>query len=402
VSADAQRVMERCASLAAITDVKGETTRTFLSPAMTRANALVAEWMQAAGMSVHMDAAGNLRGRHGEAARTFVMASHLDTVPNAGAYDGILGVVMAIEVAEAMRDAVLPFSIEVIGFSEEEGVRFGVPFIGSRAMVGTCDETLLSTQDANGITVRDAIAAYGLHCETLPEAVPHDAFAYLEFHIEQGPVLEAEGRPLGVVEAIAGQSRYTMTFTGTANHAGTTPMHLRKDAMSAAAEWIVAVEDLAQETKGLVATVGSVSTIPGAGNVIAGAVKATLDVRSAEDAVRHEAVAILLAKAEACGVSRGVRVEANLRMDQEAVAMDASLIASLAEALGDGARRLVSGAGHDAMIVAPHIPCAMLFLRSPGGLSHHPDESVLMDDVQAGLDTGVRFVKLLAIKENDA
>lgn len=353
-------------------------------------------------MTVHMDAAGNLRGRHGEAARTFVMASHLDTVPNAGAYDGILGVVMAIEVAEAMRDVVLPFSIEVIGFSEEEGVRFGVPFIGSRAVVGTCDETLLSTQDANGITVHEAIAAYGLHCGALPEAVLQDAFAYLEFHIEQGPVLEAEGRALGVVEAIAGQSRYTVTFTGKANHAGTTPMHLRRDAMSAAAEWIVAVETFAQKTEGLVATVGSVSTIPGAGNVIAGEVRATLDVRSAEVAIRREAEAVLLAKAEECGLRRGVHVEANLRMEQAAVAMDASLTTLLAEAVGDKARSLVSGAGHDAMIVAPHIPSAMLFLRSPGGLSHHPDESVLMDDVQAGLDAGVRFVELLAIKETDA
>src|SRR6187402_1754198 len=394
--------MERCAALAGVTDVPGETTRTFLSPAMTRANALVSEWMKAAGMTVHMDAAGNLRGRHGEAARTFVMASHLDTVPNAGAYDGILGVVMAIEVAEAMRDVVLPFSIEVIGFSEEEGVRFGVPFIGSRAVVGTCDETLLSTQDANGITVHEAIAAYGLHCGALPEAVLQDAFAYLEFHIEQGPVLEAEGRALGVVEAIAGQSRYTVTFTGKANHAGTTPMHLRRDAMSAAAEWIVAVETFAQKTEGLVATVGSVSTVPGAGNVIAGEVRATLDVRSAEVAIRREAEAVLLAKAEECGLRRGVHVEANLRMEQAAVAMDASLTTLLAEAVGDKARSLVSGAGHDAMIVAPHIPSAMLFLRSPGGLSHHPDESVLMDDVQAGLDAGVRFVELLAIKETDA
>ncbi len=402
MSADAQWVMERCASLAAITDVKGETTRTFLSPAMTRANALVAEWMQAAGMSVRTDAAGNLRGRRGEAAKTFVMASHLDTVPNAGAYDGILGVVMAIEVAEAMRDAALPYSMEVIGFSEEEGVRFGVPFIGSRAMAGTCDETLLSTEDANGINVREAITAYGLSCDALPEAVLHDAFAYLEFHIEQGPVLEAEERALGVVDAIAGQSRYSLTFTGRANHAGTTPMHLRQDAMSAAAEWIVAVEAFAQKTKGLVATVGSVSTIPGAGNVIAGEVRATLDVRSADDAVRRDAVAALLAKAEACALARSVRVEKNLRMDQAAVAMDASLTATLAKAVGAHARRIVSGAGHDAMIVAPHIPSAMLFLRSPGGLSHHPDESVLMNDVQAGLDAGVRFVKLLAIKENDA
>ncbi|ADV84234.1 allantoate amidohydrolase [Terriglobus saanensis] len=402
MSADAQRVMERCSALASVTDVAGETTRTFLSPAMARANAVVGEWMQAAGMSIRMDAAGNLRGHRGEAAKTLVMASHLDTVPNAGAYDGILGVVMAIEVAEAMRETALPFSIEVIGFSEEEGVRFGVPFIGSRALVGTCDDVLLATKDADGVTVREAIAAYGLSCDALPEAMLQDAFAYLEFHIEQGPVLEAEGCALGVVEAIAGQSRYVLTFTGKANHAGTTPMKLRQDAMSAAAEWIVAAEALAQEKGGLVATVGSVSTIPGAGNVIAGEVRVTLDVRSAKDKVRREAVSALLAKAEACGLGRGVRVETKLRMDQTAVAMDASLTATLTKAVGDDARRMISGAGHDAMIVAPHIPSAMLFLRSPGGLSHHPDESVLMDDVQAGLDAGVRFVELLAVKENNA
>jgi allantoate deiminase len=394
--------MERCAALANVTDVAGETTRTFLSPAMGQANDLVADWMRQAGMSVRVDAAGNLRGRRGEAARTLVMASHLDTVPNAGAYDGILGVVMAIEVAEAMRNASLPFSLEVIGFSEEEGVRFGVPFIGSRALVGTCDEMLLTVKDAEGVSVRESITAYGLSCDGLQDAILQDAFAYLEFHIEQGPVLEAERRALGVVEAVVGQSRYALTFTGKANHAGTTPMDLRQDAMSAAAEWIVGVEALAQRTSGLVATVGSVQTTPGAGNVIAGKVKATLDIRSADDAVRREAVTLLLARAQECGLSRGVRVETKLRMDQPAVAMDASLTASLAAAVGDDARRMVSGAGHDAMMVAPHIPSAMLFLRSPGGLSHHPDESVLPDDVQAGLEAGIRFVELLAMKENDA
>lgn len=398
-------MIARCHELAGISDVAGETTRTFLSPAMRRANDCVAAWMKDAGLEVRMDAAGNLRGlRHSQtaAAKTFVLASHLDTVPNAGAFDGVLGVAMALALVEDLRQDPLPFSLEVIAFSEEEGVRFGVPFLGSRALVGELDEDLLARRDREGVSVRDAIQAYGLDVMELSHAVLPNALGYLEFHIEQGPALENEGLPLGIVESIAGQNRYELVFTGEANHAGTTPMSLRHDAMSAAAQWIVEVESYAKAKRGLVATVGSVTTLPGAGNVIAGDVRATLDVRSANDATRKDASAHLLEHASTCGAVRGVQVNATLRMEQAAVPMDRRLLGLLEDAVdstGTVLRRMVSGAGHDAMIVAPHMPAAMLFLRTPGGLSHHPDEAVLPADVQLGLDAGVAFVRLLAAKE---
>ena len=272
-SADIDKIIARCRELAQVTNVPGETTRTFLSPAMRRANDLVASWMSEAGLQVRVDAAGNLRGLRPSSvpgAKTFVLASHLDTVPNAGAFDGVLGVMIALALVKRLGDAALPFGLEVVAFSEEEGVRFGFPFIGSRALVGTLDDTLLARADANGVSVRDAIIAYGLDPARLPDAVLHNALGYLEFHIEQGPALGNEGLPLGVVESLVGQSRYDVVFTGQANHAGTTPMSLRHDAMCAAAEWIVEVERYANNAPGLVATNGSVSTLPGAGNVIAG------------------------------------------------------------------------------------------------------------------------------------
>ena len=399
---DADKIVARCRELAQITEVPGETTRTFLSPAMRRANDLVASWMTTLGLHVRVDAAGNVRGLRtssAEHAKTFVLASHLDTVPDAGAYDGVLGVVLALALVERTWGAALPFHLEAVAFSEEEGVRFGVPFIGSRALVGTLDEALLARVDKQGVSVHDAIAAYGLHAAKLPNAVLHDPLGYLEFHIEQGPVLENEGLPLGVVESIAGQSRYDVVFTGQANHAGTTPMSLRHDAMCAAAEWIVEVERYASSIPVLVATNGGVFTRPGAGNVIAGEVLVTLDVRSSSDLAREDAVTHLLNFAQACGAKRGVAVATTSRMQQAAIRMDRGLLRLLEDAVdstGTPIRRMTSGAGHDAMIVAPHMPAAMLFLRTPRGLSHHPDESVLPGDVQLALDTGVAFLHALA------
>lgn len=398
-------MIARCRELASITDVEGETTRTYLSPAMRRANDRVATWMQEAGLTVIMDAAGNLRGvlaADNASSKHMVIASHLDTVPNAGAFDGVLGVMMGIAIARSLRNSSLPFLLQIIAFSEEEGVRFGVPFIGSRAFAGTLDDTLLARADQSGLTVRDAIRNYGLDDTTLAEAKHGDVLAYLEFHIEQGPVLESEGLPLGVVEAIAGQNRCHVHFHGHANHAGTTPMTLRHDAMSAAAEWIVEVERYAKNTPGLVATVGSVQTQPGAGNVIAGEVYATLDVRSSLDSARNDATAQLLTFAKSCGESRGVTVTATTQMQQDAVPMDRDLLRLLEDAVdstGCLVRRMVSGAGHDAMVLAPHMPAAMLFLRTPGGLSHHPDEAVTVEDVQLGLDAGIAFVKAMATRE---
>lgn len=399
----AARVIERCRELARISDVPGETTRLFLSPATRKAHALLTGWMQAAGLSVHTDAIGNLRGvlagQVPDSARLLI-GSHIDTVPNAGAFDGPLGVLLGLECIEELRTrgTTLPYSVELIAFSEEEGVRFATPFLGSLALIGQLDPAILTRTDQSGVSLVDAIRAFGLDPGTLAEAVVDPATAaYLEFHIEQGPVLEAEDRGLGVVSSIVGQSRITLTFNGHANHAGTTPMGpLRRDALAAAAQWAVEVERYALATPGLVATVGRMEVPGGAGNVVPGRVTATLDVRHPEDSVRVAAVEHLLAYAGDAAAARGVTLHDATTLDQPAVPMNPQLTAALATSVatvtGAPARLLPSGAGHDAMIVARRLPSAMLFVRSPGGVSHHPDETVLPSDVAAALAAGVEFL----------
>src|SRR5947207_4110099 len=293
---------------------------------MRDCHAEVSSWMKALSMTVSVDAVGNLRGFYpgtSPGAPRILVGSHLDTVPNAGAFDGILGVVLAVGLVESLADRKLPFGIEVIGFSEEEGVRFDVPFIGSRALVGQIDQELLDRKDDDGVSVRKAIQDFGLNPSEISKAAfGDDVLAYIEFHIEQGPVLEHLGRPLGVVEAIVGQSRVEFTFSGQANHAGTTPMNLRHDALAAAAKWIVTVENLAKQTTGIVATVGFVEAKPGATNVIAGEARATLDIRHASDRTRTEALDELIRQAESIASRRGVTVKWRTLLAQYAVAMD--------------------------------------------------------------------------------
>ncbi|HMF64481.1 MAG TPA: allantoate amidohydrolase [Edaphobacter sp.] len=397
----AAQSIQRCRELAAITDVPGQTMRTFLSPAMRSAMTRLQSWMEAAGCAVSIDAAGNLRGLYAavtDDAPLLLIGSHLDTVPDAGAFDGVLGVMIALSLLEMLRGERLRYAIELIAFSEEEGVRFRVPFIGSSALVGRVDHDLLSVADSEGITVREAICSFGLDPEMMGKASVVDrAAAYLEFHIEQGPVLESEDLSLGIVEAIAGQTRGEVRFIGSANHAGTTPMYLRRDAVAGMAEWIVAVEGKARATKGLVATVGWVSAAPGAGNVVAGEARASLDLRHAEDPVRFTAVNELLEKAQSIAARRGLRTEWQPQMEQRAVAMDARLTLMVETAVcetGAAPLRMTSGAGHDAMILAERVPSAMIFLRSPGGVSHHPRETVREEDVANALAAGLAFLKL--------
>ena len=402
----AEEVIVRCEKLATFSEDAGGTRRTFLSPPMRDCHREVSSWMNALGMTVSVDAVGNLRGFFAgtsPAAPRILIGSHLDTVPNAGAFDGILGVVLAVELVESLRGSKLPFSIEVIGFSEEEGVRFGVPFIGSRALVGRVDEELLGRNDANGISVRKAIQDFGLNPNELSKAaLRDDVLGYVEFHIEQGPVLESLGRPLGVVEAIVGQNRLEFTFAGQTNHAGTTPMNLRHDALAAAAEWIVAVESLAQRTTDLVATVGFVEAKPGATNVIAGEARATLDIRHASDGARTEALDELIRQAEAISSRRAVTAKWRTLLAQNAVAMDPFLTDQIEHAVqkaGCEPHRMASGAGHDAMILAEKIPAAMIFLRTPGGISHDPAESVHLEDVAKALECGQHLLTQLAASQ---
>jgi allantoate deiminase len=399
----AREVVTRCQMLARFSEDAGSTRRTFLSAPMHHCHREISSWMNDLGMTVSVDAVGNLRGFYpgtSLGAPRILMGSHLDTVPNAGAYDGILGVVLAVGLVESLDGLTLPFGIEVAGFSEEEGVRFGVPFTGSRALVGRIDEELLCRKDERGIPVRKAIQDFGLNPNEISKAaLSDDVLGYIEFHIEQGPVLENLGRPLGVVEAIVGQNRLEFTFSGQANHAGTTPMNLRHDALSAGAEWILAVENLAQRTPGMVATVGFVEAKPGATNVIAGEMRATLDIRHPSDRARTEALDELIRQAESIAARRGVTVKWRMLLAQQAVAMDPFLAEQIEHAIrkaGCEPHRMASGAGHDAMILAEKIPAGMIFLRTPGGISHDPAESVRLDDVAKALDCGQHLLTQLA------
>jgi allantoate deiminase len=363
----------------------------------------ITRWMEPLGAQVRIDAAGNFRGVYPALqpkAPRLLIGSHLDTVPNAGAYDGILGVVLAIGLLEELRGRRLPFVIEVVGFSEEEGIRFGIPFIGSRALVGRLDRELLGVLDTGGISVRKAIEDFGLNPETMAQAeLEKDTLGYLEFHIEQGPVLEKLNLPLSAVDTIAGQSRLEFTFLGRANHAGTAPMHLRWDAIAGAAEWIGTVERMAQRVPGLVATVGKIEARPGATNVIAGEARLTLDVRHSTDEIRVRAVEDLIRQAREVAARRGLSVRETTLLSQHAVAMDAFLIGEIEKAIvktGCEPHRMVSGAGHDAMILAERVPSAMIFLRTPGGVSHDPAESVAREDVEKTIECGLHLLDQLA------
>jgi allantoate deiminase len=347
---------------------------------MHEVHRLVRGWMEDAGLSTRVDAVGNLRGVCGEGPRLMI-GSHLDTVPRAGAFDGVLGVIIAIALAKKHPGCAL----EVAAFSEEEGARFGVPFIGSRALIGSpvMDDGVLA-----------AIRAYGLDPAGIPDAIlSADVRGYLEFHIEQGPVLESLDSAVGVVESIAGSSRWNLQFEGKANHAGTTPMKLRKDALACAAEWIGLVEHVGNTTEGLVATVGNLAVLPGAANVVPGSVRATLDVRHSLDEMRTRALNVILNAAEQIAQTRGIKIEGESRLEQKAMAMHYEMVQQAVASAGYPVHRLVSGAGHDAMILAEKVPAAMLFLRSPGGISHSPDESVLAGDVDVALAVGAHLLR---------
>jgi allantoate deiminase len=393
-------VLTRADALGRISDEPGRLTRTFLSPAARAAQDSLSAWMVDAGLRVRVDAVGNLIGSADAStdANVFVVASHVDTVPDAGKYDGILGVLIGIAAAKALAGRRFAKRLDVVAFSEEEGVRFRLPYLGSFAVCGRLTPELLARTDASGMTVADAIRAFGLEPADIPAAAyrPGQVVGYLEAHIEQGPVLEAKNLSLGVVPAIMGQTRAWVRFTGHAGHAGTQPMDLRRDALAAAAEFVTVVERTGRTTPGLRATVGSLTVSPGATNVVPGEVRLSVDVRHAEDAVRTRAVADLFAVADRIGKERGIAVAVEPAMDQPAVPCDPGLTGRLAATmaeLGYPPEPVVSGAGHDAVVMAGLCPVAMLFVRSPGGISHHPDENVRREDVRAALEVMVRFLE---------
>jgi allantoate deiminase len=402
----ARRAIAECLHIATMTEEPGRITRRFLTPPVREVHAHLRSRMESLGMDVRVDAAGNLRGVWPPARAAgprLIIGSHIDTVPDAGAFDGVLGVTLALEWVQLAQEAALPVAMEVIAFSEEEGVRFGLPFIGSRAVAGRFHPALFELKDAEGLSVEGAIRSFGLDPGQIAAAqVDGDVIGFIEVHIEQGPVLEAGGLSVAAVSGIVGQTRLSLQFSGHANHAGTTPMLLRRDALAAAAEWIAAVETIASRTDGLVATVGKIAVEPNAVNVIPGVARVSLDVRHARDSRRNAVVEELVARAHAIADRRGIGIELTRQMNEPAVSMDERLTAYLSDAIeaaGFPSKSMPSGAGHDAMVMSTRVPAAMLFLRSPGGVSHHPAETVREEDVEASLHVGRNFLARLAAEQ---
>jgi allantoate deiminase len=395
----AERILARCDELAGLSEEKGLLTRWYGSRSLVAAADLVAGWMEDAGLEVRRDAVGNVIGRRvGGGDGTFVLGSHIDTVRDAGRFDGPLGVILAIEAAEAASD--LPCALEVAAFIDEEGAPFPtITYLGSSGWAGLLSPGDAALTDSEGGTFGDAIRATGGDPAQIGErSAPDHLLGYLEVHIEQGPVLQDEDLSVGIVTAIAAQSRGTVVFDGMAGHAGNTPMHLRHDALPAAAEIVLEVERVAQETDGLTATVGRLSVEPNVGNVIPGRVTMTYDVRHQDDGTRDRARDALEAAAREIAQRRGLELEWTRRWDLPAVPMSPRLRGLLADACtqtGVPPRELRSGAGHDAVTAAKLTDAAMLFVRCKDGISHHPDESVREQDVAVALDVVVHFLGLL-------
>jgi allantoate deiminase len=388
-------VMARCEALGSLSQNPSCLDRRYLTEQHKLANQLTSGWMIEAGMTTWQDSVGNIWGRYTSAvpnAPRLIIGSHLDTVPNGGKYDGMLGVVapvtlMAMFSGEGRQ---FPFHIDIVGFCDEEGTRFGTTLLGSRALTGKWQDEWRRLKDEDGISLEDAMKNFGLDFDAINSATiaQTDLLGYLELHIEQGPVLEQENLPVGVVNAIAGAKRFSLTVTGMAGHAGTVPMSMRHDALCASAEMILAVESISQQRPGVVATVGKIENAPNGVNVISGRCQFSLDIRSEEDPLRDAALAEILLKINDIAVLRNVELKIEQTHSAPAVHCDSALQNTLLKGVTEAGivpKVLASGAGHDAMAMAEICPVAMLFTRCKGGISHHPAESITTDDVAASL-----------------
>jgi len=408
----AARIWDHCERLARFSEKPDVLTRVFLSQEQNAASQAVLAWMRDAGMSARVDPIGNVVGRYEgerEGLPCLMLGSHLDTVRDAGKYDGMLGVVAAIECVHALQAAGrrLPFAIEIVGFSDEEGVRFGATLLGSRAVAGTFRMELLGDRDRSGTSMREAMDAAGLDADAIPKAARRreDLLAYAELHIEQGPVLEAAGLPVGVVTAINGFSRLRVTVSGTAGHAGTVPMSMRRDALVASAECVLAVARIGGAEPDLVATVGRLETFPGAINVIPGEVRFTLDVRAPNDEQRLRAVAAIVAEiGRICG-ARGLPVQTESLQDSPVAACAPRLmdqVAAAIEAEGLPVHHLPSGAGHDGMAIKAIADICMLFVRCEKGISHNPAEAITLEDAEVSARVLLRFIEHFSAAQGPA
>jgi len=399
-----EEIAGRITELGAISESKAHLTRLFLTSEHRAAADLILGWMRDAGMRAHIDAIGNVCGRY-EGERPglpcLMLGSHYDTVRDAGEWDGPLGLITAIScVANLNRNGRrMPFAIEVVGFADEEGVRFASTLLGSRAVAGTFDESVLSARDQAGIALRDALKDFGLDPGHIGVAARRrrELLAYLELHIEQGPVLEEQQLPIGVVTAIAGATRLSVRLAGMAGHAGTVPMALRRDALTGAAECIGAIEEFCRtDDGGLVGTVGYIHAAPGATNVIPGQVSFTMDIRAPTDQRRKRAVTDMVRRIEAIAKRRKLELQLNVTHENRTVPCAPWLKEQIAEAIAaEGFRvfELPSGAGHDGMAMIDVADVGMIFVRCRGGVSHHPDEHVELADADAGARVLLRIIE---------
>ena len=397
-------IVGRINRLATMSETPEHLVRIFLTREHRAAADLILSWMRDAGMHAHLDAIGNVCGRYeGEVAGLpcLMLGSHYDTVRDAGRWDGPLGLITAISCVADLhkRGRRLPFAIEVIGFADEEGVRFASTLLGSRAVAGTFDESVLGVKDGAGISMRDALSQFGLDPDHIGAAARarSELLAYVELHIEQGPVLEGLNLPVGAVTAIAGATRLAASLTGMAGHAGTVPMLLRRDALAGAAECIVAIEQFCRtDEAGLVGTVGYIHAMPGATNVIPGQVSFTIDIRASSDAHRKLAVADIVRQIENISRRRKLELQLDITHENRTVPCALWLKSQVSEAIaGEGYRvfELPSGAGHDGMAMIDIADVGMVFVRCRGGISHHPDEHVDAADVDAGARVLMRLIE---------
>jgi allantoate deiminase len=397
-------IVGRINELAAISETPEHLARVFLTKEHRAAADLILTWMRSAGMRAHLDAIGNVCGRYeGEqpGLPCLMLGSHYDTVYDAGKWDGPLGLLSAISCVADLhkRGRRLPFAIEVTGFADEEGVRFASTLLGSRAVAGTFVESVFGTRDAAGISMRDALVQFGLDPDHIGAAARArgELLAYVELHIEQGPVLEAQNLPVGVVTAIAGATRLAASLTGMAGHAGTVPMALRRDALAGAAECIGAIEAFCRTDEGgLVGTVGYIHAMPGATNVIPGQVSFTIDIRAPTDAHRKRAVTDIVRQIEDIARRRKLALQVDVTHENRTVPCAPWLRRQVAEAIaneGHPVFELPSGAGHDGMAMIDIADVAMLFVRCRGGISHHPDEHVEPVDADAGARVLLRLIE---------
>jgi allantoate deiminase len=396
-----ERAATMIGELGAISAESNRLVRLFLTPEHRRAADLVTKWMQEAGLAVDEDALGTVRGRRGEGARLLI-GSHIDTAIDAGKYDGPLGVIAGIvavgELAKTGRS--LPFGIDVLAFGDEEGSRFPATFASSSACAGVFDRATLALPDRDGVTLADALRKYGKNPAHIAAAAyrPQDVVGYIEVHIEQGPRLEAEGRPLGVVTGIVGQSRLRVAVTGEAGHAGTVPMRLRRDALAGAAAMAQALEQIASAhlEDDMVGTIGRIEVAPGAVNIIPGQVSFTIDLRALTDRLRLGAVQRFQAEARRIAAARRLEVAFELFHEVATAAMAPKLqdgLAASIAALGHQPMRLASGAGHDAQIMTQLCPAAMLFVRCRGGISHNPAEFCSVADMGLAIAALIGFIE---------